>query len=114
MKSCLESFSATPRSEEHRDHQMQIDGRQFTYAQLAKVTDTFVRIIDRRGFGIDYYGELENGTQVVVKLWLQSSPQGDTEFLAEVITQFFLGLWISRLKLLLIIVLWSLVGLNEM
>lgn len=77
---------------------MQIDGRQFTYAQLAKVTDTFVRIIDRRGFGIDYYGELENGTQVVVKLWLQSSPQGATEFLAEVITQFFLGLWISRLK----------------
>ncbi|CAL9154865.1 unnamed protein product [Musa hybrid cultivar] len=71
---------------------MQIDGCQFTYAQLAKITDTFVRIINRGGFGIDYYGELENGTQVVVKLWLQSSPQGAMEFLAEVITQFFLGL----------------------
>ncbi|KAJ8512602.1 hypothetical protein OPV22_003036 [Ensete ventricosum] len=34
-------------------------------------------------FGIAYYGELENGTQVVVKLWLQASPQGAMEFLAE-------------------------------
>lgn len=71
-------------AEESAVTQMQVDVHLFTYAQIVKITNNFVRSIGKGGFGIIYHGELEDGTQVAVKLQSQSSPQGDREFLAEV------------------------------
>ncbi|XP_074580866.1 putative LRR receptor-like serine/threonine-protein kinase At1g05700 [Curcuma longa] len=70
-------------AEESAVIQMQVDVHLFTYAQIVKITNNFVRSIGKGGFGIIYHGELEDGTQVAVKLQSQSSPRGDREFLAE-------------------------------
>ncbi|URD74054.1 receptor-like protein kinase [Musa troglodytarum] len=60
------------------------EGHLFTYPQLVKVTNNFITVIGKGGFGNVYHGCLENGIQVAVKLRSQLSPQGVREFLAEV------------------------------
>uniref|UniRef100_A0A0E0LZ15 non-specific serine/threonine protein kinase n=1 Tax=Oryza punctata TaxID=4537 RepID=A0A0E0LZ15_ORYPU len=48
-----------------------------------KITNNFEQVLGKGGFGYVYYGILEEGTQVAVKLRSQSSNQGVKEFLTE-------------------------------
>lgn len=57
----------------------------FTYKELEKFTDSFKRFIGQGGFGAVYYGRLDDGTEVAVKMRSESSSHGLDEFLAEVI-----------------------------
>lgn len=69
-----------------RDNPLQLENREFTYSELERITDNFKNSIGKGAFGTVYYGLLEDGTQVAVKLRSQSSSQGTKEFLAEVIS----------------------------
>ncbi|KAG6493392.1 hypothetical protein ZIOFF_048375 [Zingiber officinale] len=66
-----------------RDNPLQLENREFTYSELERITDNFKNSIGKGAFGTVYYGLLEDGTQVAVKLRSQSSSQGTKEFLAE-------------------------------
>ncbi|XP_072955742.1 putative leucine-rich repeat receptor-like protein kinase At2g19210 [Typha angustifolia] len=66
-----------------QDHQLQFESKQFTYMQLANITNKFEQIIGNGGFGTVYHGYLEDGTEVAVKLLSETSGQGRKEFLAE-------------------------------
>uniref|UniRef100_A0A0D9ZGM4 non-specific serine/threonine protein kinase n=1 Tax=Oryza glumipatula TaxID=40148 RepID=A0A0D9ZGM4_9ORYZ len=68
----------------HLDHLKKPENRRFTYEELEKFTDSFKRLIGHGGFGNVYYGCLEDGTEVAVKMRSESSPHGLDEFLAEV------------------------------
>ncbi|PRQ51207.1 putative transferase, protein kinase RLK-Pelle-LRR-I-1 family [Rosa chinensis] len=57
--------------------------RQFTYSEVLQITNNFMRIIGRGGFGIVYHGSIGD-TQVAVKLLSPSSVQGYQEFHSEV------------------------------
>jgi hypothetical protein len=61
-----------------------LDNRRFTYSELKKFTNNFKQFVGKGGFGAVYYGCLENGTEVAVKIRSESSSHGLTEFLAEV------------------------------
>ncbi|KAJ8491853.1 hypothetical protein OPV22_013574 [Ensete ventricosum] len=63
---------------------LQLENRKFTYIQLQKITNNFGRTLGKGGFGMVYYGQLEDGTEVAVKMLSQTSSQGMKEFLAEV------------------------------
>ncbi|XP_024022493.1 LRR receptor-like serine/threonine-protein kinase IOS1 [Morus notabilis] len=59
--------------------------RQFTYAEIIKMTNNFERILGKGGFGTVYHGCLDdNSTQVAVKMLSPSSLQGYQQFQAEV------------------------------
>ncbi|KAG1346652.1 putative LRR receptor-like serine/threonine-protein kinase [Cocos nucifera] len=73
----------TERKVDCKDHQLKLESQQFTYKELENITNKFVRIIGKGGFGIVYHGFLENGVEVAVKLCSWSSSQGTKEFLAE-------------------------------
>ncbi|KAG1346649.1 Receptor-like protein kinase [Cocos nucifera] len=73
----------TERKVDCKDDQLKLESRQFTYKDLENITNKFVRIIGKGGFGIVYHGFLENGVEVAVKLCSRSSSQGTKEFLAE-------------------------------
>uniref|UniRef100_A0A0A8Y7W3 Protein kinase domain-containing protein n=1 Tax=Arundo donax TaxID=35708 RepID=A0A0A8Y7W3_ARUDO len=74
-----------PRSRKSQgDHLQDIENRRFTYNELEKFTDNFKRFIGQGGFGLVYYGHLEDGTEVAVKMRSESSSHGLDEFLAEV------------------------------
>ncbi|CAD6225221.1 unnamed protein product [Miscanthus lutarioriparius] len=60
------------------------ENRQFTYKELEKFTDNFMKFIGQGGFGPVYYGRLEDSTEVAVKMRSESSSHGLDEFLAEV------------------------------
>uniref|UniRef100_A0A0E0QNS8 Protein kinase domain-containing protein n=1 Tax=Oryza rufipogon TaxID=4529 RepID=A0A0E0QNS8_ORYRU len=62
---------------------MQLENRRFTYKDLQKITNNFEQVLGKGGFGYVYYGILEEGSQVAVKLRSQSSNQGVKEFLGE-------------------------------
>ncbi|XP_015696276.1 senescence-induced receptor-like serine/threonine-protein kinase [Oryza brachyantha] len=62
---------------------MHLENRRFTYKDLQIITNNFQKVLGKGGFGYVYYGILEEGTQVAVKLRLQSSDQGVKEFLGE-------------------------------
>uniref|UniRef100_A0A0E0LZ14 Protein kinase domain-containing protein n=1 Tax=Oryza punctata TaxID=4537 RepID=A0A0E0LZ14_ORYPU len=55
---------------------MQLENRRFTYKDLQKITNNFEQVLGKGGFGYVYYGILEEGTQVAVKLRSQSPNQG--------------------------------------
>ncbi|XP_039045708.1 probable LRR receptor-like serine/threonine-protein kinase At1g05700 [Hibiscus syriacus] len=57
--------------------------RKFTYSKVLKITDNFVTVLGRGGFGTVFLGCLDN-TQVAVKMLSKSSVQGSKEFHAEV------------------------------
>ncbi|ERN15227.1 hypothetical protein AMTR_s00056p00190910 [Amborella trichopoda] len=58
--------------------------RAFTHAEIVKITNDFEKVIGKGGYGPVFYGCLENGHEVAVKLLSQESQQGYKEFLAEV------------------------------
>ncbi|KAL6846298.1 hypothetical protein ACP4OV_023746 [Aristida adscensionis] len=60
------------------------ENRRFEYKELEKFTDNFKWFIGQGGFGLVYYGRLEDGTDVAVKMCSESSSHGLDEFLAEV------------------------------
>lgn len=57
--------------------------RQYSYADLVKITNNFQRVIGRGGFGTVYHGFVDEDTQVAVKMLSQSSAQGYQQFVAE-------------------------------
>ncbi|KAL4194287.1 hypothetical protein AMTRI_Chr05g67870 [Amborella trichopoda] len=58
--------------------------RAFTHAEIVKITNDFEKVIGKGGYGPVFYGCLENGHEVAVKLLSQESQRGYKEFLAEV------------------------------
>ncbi|XP_078149444.1 leucine-rich repeat receptor-like serine/threonine-protein kinase At2g14510 [Carex rostrata] len=60
-----------------------IDNRQFGYNDIKRMTNDFKNNIGTGGFGSVYWGHLENGLQVAVKVLSESSSQGVREFMAE-------------------------------
>ncbi|RRT62244.1 hypothetical protein B296_00043551 [Ensete ventricosum] len=63
-----------------KEYAFQIDNRRFTYVELKKITKNFGRVLGKGGFGIVYYGHLENGIEVAVKMLSRTSPE---EFVTE-------------------------------
>ncbi|KAG2642966.1 hypothetical protein PVAP13_2KG291100 [Panicum virgatum] len=66
------------------DHLQDSENRRFTYKELENITNNFERLIGQGGFGLVYYGRLEDGTMVAAKMRSESSSHGLDEFLAEV------------------------------
>ncbi|KAI3495795.1 hypothetical protein L1887_38141 [Cichorium endivia] len=59
---------------------LESNNKQFTYAEVANMTNNFQTPIGKGGFGTVYLGQLKNGNQVAVKLLSTSSSQGYKEF----------------------------------
>lgn len=79
----------TPASrKDNGDAIQKVENRRFTYMELEKLTNKFEQFIGQGGFGLVYYGRLEDGTEVAVKMRSESSSHGLEEFLAEVCTKF--------------------------
>ncbi|XP_056176537.1 probable LRR receptor-like serine/threonine-protein kinase At1g05700 [Syzygium oleosum] len=57
--------------------------RHFTFTEVTKITDNFTTVIGEGGFGKVYFGKLDDGTEVAVKMLSQSSKQGYKEFHTE-------------------------------
>nr|XP_025876238.1 probable LRR receptor-like serine/threonine-protein kinase At5g59680 [Oryza sativa Japonica Group] len=68
----------------HEDGLQRVENRRFTYKELEKITNKFSQCIGQGGFGLVYYGCLEDGTEVAVKMRSELSSHGLDEFLAEV------------------------------
>lgn len=56
--------------------------QKFTYAEVVGMTNNFERVLGKGGFGIVYYGVLDD-TQVAVKMISSSAGQGYHQFQAE-------------------------------
>ncbi|XP_042429733.1 putative leucine-rich repeat receptor-like serine/threonine-protein kinase At2g19230 isoform X2 [Zingiber officinale] len=67
---------------QHHDS-LELEIRQFTYLELKNITNNFNKILGEGGFGIVFFGCLEDGAQVAVKMQSQTASQGAKEFLAE-------------------------------
>ena len=63
---------------------LHIDIRRFTYAEINNMTKSFASIIGEGGFGTVYYGILDNGHEVAVKVLMETSIAESTDFLPEV------------------------------
>ncbi|KAM3243194.1 hypothetical protein ACQJBY_055268 [Aegilops geniculata] len=80
----VELVSAPVSWKGHGEHLQNTENRRFTYKELEKFTNKFERFIGQGGFGLVYYGRLEDNTEVAVKMRSESSSHGLDEFLAEV------------------------------
>lgn len=58
--------------------------RKLTYIDVVKITNNFERVLGRGGFGVVYYGVLDN-QPVAVKMLTESTALGYKQFKAEVI-----------------------------
>lgn len=64
-----------------------LDGEQahrFELSEIEDATDDFEKIIGKGGFGSVYYGKLNDGTEIAVKVHNTESNQGIREFINEV------------------------------
>ncbi|KAM0895652.1 hypothetical protein ACQ4PT_023702 [Festuca glaucescens] len=80
----LELQGALGSTKVHGDHVQNTENRRFTYKELDKFTNKFERFIGQGGFGLVYYGRLEDNSEVAVKMRSESATRGLEEFLAEV------------------------------
>nr|BAD28487.1 leucine-rich repeat protein kinase-like [Oryza sativa Japonica Group]BAD28565.1 leucine-rich repeat protein kinase-like [Oryza sativa Japonica Group] len=80
-----EHESASASINNHGDVLQKVESRQFTYKELEKLTNHFEQFIGQGGFGSVYYGCLEDGTEIAVKMRSDSSSHGLDEFFAEVL-----------------------------
>jgi len=71
MTSCLFQF----------DH---VGANPYSFAQVTIATDNFKIQIGKGGFGPMYYGKLEDGKEVAIKVLDAKSNQGPSEFFNEV------------------------------
>lgn len=91
LKGSRKGTSVKPQNEgfsnqvkDHRHDPLQLENRQFTYMELKNITNNFQKVLGKGGFGTVFYGCLEDGTEVAVKMRSQASSQGTDQFLAEV------------------------------
>jgi len=78
-------YTHTPQTDsQHAIPTASAENRQFRYKELEKITNNFKQFIGQGGFGLVYYGRLEDATEVAVKMRSESSSHGLDEFLAEV------------------------------
>ncbi|KAF3772042.1 putative LRR receptor-like serine/threonine-protein kinase, partial [Nymphaea thermarum] len=56
----------------------------FSHVDIVRITNNFEKVIGGGGSGDVYYGRLENGCEVAVKVLKNSQSQGTKEFVAEV------------------------------
>jgi predicted Ser/Thr protein kinase len=75
-----------------------LENREFSYRELKHITSNFSQEIGKGGFGAVYFGYLENGNPVAVKVHSDSSSQGVKEFLAEVKKKIGLKLYMWQFK----------------
>lgn len=80
-----ENENASASINNHGDALQKVESRQFTYKELEKFTNHFEQFIGQGGFGPVYYGCLEDGTEIAVKMRSDSSSHGLDEFFAEVL-----------------------------
>ncbi|KAG9456527.1 hypothetical protein H6P81_001035 [Aristolochia fimbriata] len=59
-----------------------LDNHRFSHADIINMTNNFVRILGKGGFGVVYHGEMDDGTQVAVKMLARNCPDC-SEFQAE-------------------------------
>jgi len=71
MTSCLFQF-------------VHVGANPYSLAQITIATNNFKIQIGKGGFGPVYYGKLEDGREVVVKIFDVKSSQGPSEFFNEV------------------------------
>ncbi|CAL5064751.1 unnamed protein product [Urochloa decumbens] len=83
----LQVENAPSSTKSQGDHLQDAENRRFTYKELESFTDNFERLIGQGGFGLVYYGHLEDGGMVAVKVRSESSSHGLDEFLAESLTK---------------------------
>uniref|UniRef100_A0A0E0ERB2 Protein kinase domain-containing protein n=1 Tax=Oryza meridionalis TaxID=40149 RepID=A0A0E0ERB2_9ORYZ len=84
---CKKQSIVKSRGQEHcGDHVHIPDNREFTYDELAKITNNFSTFIGEGGFGPVFHGQLKDGTQLAIKMCSPTSTPGKgmPEFLAEV------------------------------
>ncbi|KAK0597370.1 hypothetical protein LWI29_024630 [Acer saccharum] len=62
----------------------ELKNRRFSYTDVVRITNNFERIVGQGGFGTVYHGNLDDHTQVAVKMLSLSSMQGDKQFQTEV------------------------------
>uniref|UniRef100_A0ACD5XRB7 Uncharacterized protein n=1 Tax=Avena sativa TaxID=4498 RepID=A0ACD5XRB7_AVESA len=69
-----------------KGHAHTSDSREFTYVELAAITNNFTACIGEGGYGPVFHGQLKDGTQLAVKMHSSTSEigKGMAEFLAEV------------------------------
>ncbi|XP_068649236.1 probable LRR receptor-like serine/threonine-protein kinase At1g05700 [Aristolochia californica] len=59
-----------------------LDNQRFSYADIINITNNFEMVLGKGGFGVVYYGKMDDGTQVAVKM-LSTNCQGSGEFQTE-------------------------------
>ena len=84
----LRMHSATRKATGPENESALLGNREFSYRELKYITSNFSQEIGKGGFGPVFFGYLENGNAVAVKVHSDSSSQGGKEFLAEVKKKF--------------------------
>jgi predicted Ser/Thr protein kinase len=58
----------------------------FELSEIEDATENFKKVLGKGGFGSVYYGKLNDGTEIAVKVHNSESNQGIREFINEVYT----------------------------